>query len=366
MEKKNGFWNKSKGILGFIVILGLFGGLFWQNSGMIEKMNKILSDNEGTVHEVYDDTKVIEAYKKDSKDGLDEEEAFLYDTLKETIPEIIKDGMTDYEKEKAAYDWVFGLTHFNEDSLNPMNGGNSNQECYKPYDVIKNHSAICVGNATTFKLMMDALEIPCKIIHSTQSGEHAWDVVQLDDEWYHVDVTFDGGDNEPNYSNFNVPDSMKDDGTWPYDHEEIPACKGTKYCYLFMNAKEAKDMYGIPGAIAKARDAKEANCAIILKDTKGLTGNIAQYIANSIVVPNGEVSYTGVYSVEGKTVLVYQIYDWSENGEGDAIPDEIMEKLSPKIDKANEGVTTSDITFDGYYDDNGNYVTTASDGAAGR
>ena len=43
-----------------------------------------------------------------------------------------------------------------------------------------------------------------------------------------------------------------------------------------------------------------------------------------------------------------------------------MEKLSSKIDKANEGVTTSDITFDGYYDDNGNYVTTASGRAAGR
>ena len=76
---------------------------------------------------------------------------------------------------------------------------------------------------------MDMLDIPCEIIHSTSEGEHAWNVVQLDGDWYHCDVTFDGGSGEhPGYSMFNVPDSIKDDGSYPWDHNEIPAADGTK------------------------------------------------------------------------------------------------------------------------------------------
>ena len=97
--------------------------------------------------------------------------------------------------------------------FNPIVAGGS--ETHTPYGVLRSHNAICVGNATTFKLFMDALDIPCKIIHSTQNGEHAWDVVQLDGEWYHVDVTFDGGvSGEPGYNYFNMPDSVKDNGSY--------------------------------------------------------------------------------------------------------------------------------------------------------
>lgn len=107
------------------------------------------------------------------------------------------------------------------DNLNPITDGQS--ETHTPYGVFRTHNAICVGNTTTFKLFMDALGIPCKIIHSTENGEHAWDVVQLDGDWYHVDVTFDGSANGvPSYSYFNVPDSMKDDGSWALGSQSDP------------------------------------------------------------------------------------------------------------------------------------------------
>lgn len=355
-EKKQGFLSRNKGVFGFIIIVGLMVGLFVQTGNVGGKLDKYLNDNEISVHEIYDDSKVIEAYKAGSAEGLDEQEKFLFDTLNEVIPEITSEDMTVFEKEKAAYEWVFRLTHLSGDSLNPMNGGNSNNDDYTPYGVIKGHEAICVGNATTFKLMMDALDIPCKIVHSTQSGEHAWDVVQLDDEWYHVDVTFDSGSTDPAFNTLNLPDSMKDDGTWPYDHNEIPACKGTKYCYMFMNAKEVKNMYGIPKAIAAARDAGEGYCAVIVKDTKDLTTNIAQYIGSSILMNNGEITYQNTYSVDGKTVLLYQLYDYSES-DNTVIPDDIMEKLNKKFEKVN-----ADIISGGFPE---NDTSDYADGAMG-
>lgn len=349
---KKGFFKRNKGVFGFIIIVAMMVGLFFQNGAVGEKLDKYLANTEISVHEIYDDTKVIEAYKNGTTEGLDEEEKFLVDTLNEVIPEITTEDMTLYEKEKAAYDWVFGLTHLNDDSLNPMNGGNSDVKDYTPYGVIKGHSAICVGNATTFKLMMDALDIPCMIVHSTEAGEHAWDVVQLEDDWYHVDITFDGGETRPTYSNFNVPDSMKDTGSWPYDHDKIPACRGTKYCYVFMNSKEVKNMYRIPKAIADARDAGEDYASVIVKDTKGMTTTIAQYIANNVMVEEGEINFEGVYSIDGKTLFLYRIYRWNENNQ-DVIPDDVMEKFSKRFDKVNEGIMNSG---DPYYYGEGDYV----------
>ena len=70
-------------------------------------------------------------------------------------------------------------------------------ESYNPYGFFHDHSTICVGNATTIKLFFDVLGIDSKIIHSTENGEHAWNVVKIDGKWYHLDVTFDGGAEAP-------------------------------------------------------------------------------------------------------------------------------------------------------------------------
>lgn len=331
-----GFFKKSFMPLTSLLVVVLIAGLFIQNGMMVGKMNKILNDSTTAVHEIYDDTKVIQAYKAGSRDGLDEKQAFLYDTLMEVIPQITTEGMSDYEKEKAAYDWVFGITHFSDESLNPMNAGRGDDN-YTPYGVIKGHEAICVGNATTFKLFMDAMDIPCKIVHSTQQGEHAWDVVRLDDEWYHVDLTFDGGNQSPSYSYFNVPDSMKDDGTWPYDHDLIPECRGTKYCYMLLNAAELKDMCDIPGALADLRDSGGGSFSFTLSDMKGFTSSVAEYIASAIMI-DGDITYTGMYALDGKKVMVYNVEVYNDNSD---VPEDITEKLSPMIDKANEGVYNS-------------------------
>ena len=67
----------------------LIGVIFVQNSKMIDSMNKILNQAEGNIHEIYDDSKVIAAYRQGSGDGLNAEDAFVLDKLTEVIDEII-------------------------------------------------------------------------------------------------------------------------------------------------------------------------------------------------------------------------------------------------------------------------------------
>ena len=97
---------KGKGGLALqILILVLIVGMFAQSSGMIQKMNKLLGESETRVHEIYDDTAVIEAYKTGNTDKLNAKDLFVYDKLTKVIDEVITEDMSDYEKEKAIYDW---------------------------------------------------------------------------------------------------------------------------------------------------------------------------------------------------------------------------------------------------------------------
>ncbi len=317
----------------FVLLIGLLG---WQ----ITRMNKVYSfigENSGTDladwtptgivqgnHPLYDDSAVVKAYKSGDDTGLSDKDAYVLKAAKSVIDEVITDGMTDYDKELAIYDWQFGYTHYNdtafapigsnnpgesgEDSSQPLGGSASESSSaeynadtgeeilvntssqtaasvttdaasgnmslvadqaakddpickedpykenydYEPYGVLKYGSYICVGNATTFKLFMDMLNIPCQIIHSTGEGEHAWDLVQIDGDWYHVDVTFDGGSKLPTYSAFNVPDDAKLDAGYPWDTTEFPAADSTKYCYAVKNAVEVSDIYELPSMVHTA------------------------------------------------------------------------------------------------------------------
>lgn len=57
---------------------------------------------------------------------------------------------------------------------------------------------VCEGYAKTMKFLMDKMSIPCLVITGTaynqalqQEESHAWNLIQINGEWCHVDVTFD-------------------------------------------------------------------------------------------------------------------------------------------------------------------------------
>ncbi|WFQ95284.1 MAG6410 family transglutaminase-related lipoprotein [Mycoplasma feriruminatoris] len=67
---------------------------------------------------------------------------------------------------------------------------------------------VCTGYAKGFKLILDELGIPCKFIEGESSREtriskHAWNLVQLDNEWYHIDTTSDRVEKEQTETGFN-------------------------------------------------------------------------------------------------------------------------------------------------------------------
>ena len=97
------------------------------------------------------------------------------------------------------------------------------QEPYAPethtaYGALANGTAVCEGYALAAKLMLNELGIPCDIQTGTCTGGggHAWNLVQLEGQWYQLDVTWnDGSATRQDY--LLVTDAyMRKSRTWDY------------------------------------------------------------------------------------------------------------------------------------------------------
>ncbi|MCE6056661.1 hypothetical protein J7889_03635 [Mycoplasmopsis agalactiae] len=106
--------------------------------------------------------------------------------------------LPNLEKVIEAYKWVTKNIKydFSRDNLN---------ENQNPYSALIKMSTVCTGYAKAFMMLMNELGIPCRLVtghadYGTLTGSggsatrHAWNMVEIDGEWYHVDTTSDRAD----------------------------------------------------------------------------------------------------------------------------------------------------------------------------
>ena len=140
-------------------------------------------------YEILSTTQISDAYKSGSTSGLSKKDQETLEMAKAVLEEVITDDMTTaYDKEKAIYDWMTSKLNYDTGVLQVI--PQTSADCDNPYGVLKYHNAVCVGYATTFRLFMQMLDIPCMVVHNTEKY-HSWDLVQLDGDWYHVDIYSD-------------------------------------------------------------------------------------------------------------------------------------------------------------------------------
>lgn len=290
-------------------------------------------------------TAISKAYLNERDSGLDAKQKEVLDLASATLKNIIKKDMTTFQKEKAVYDWMCKNLEMAESTQ--VNIPISSSQIDEPYGVLKTGTGVPVGFATTFRMFMEMLEIPCKVVHDT-GFTNAWNMVQLDDEnWYHVDV---GADiTYGNYESFNMNEPIcAYKHTWDTDY--FPAATGTKYCYALMKAGEVKDLYNIPTRVKKAYDKKRKCIFLKFKTSSGkdlevvdelvsrtadyLGGNLAQ---NADTTENAENTGRGVadavcIKMEDYYLLGVFFADGSQKNSG--LTEKDYNKISKAVEKA--------------------------------
>ncbi|KRE29829.1 transglutaminase domain-containing protein [Paenibacillus sp. Soil522] len=118
-------------------------------------------------------------------------EARYRETLKQTavvdletakaLKSIIEPGMNEHEKVKVIHDWIVNQIEYDQ-SLSH----------YTAYEAVTLGEAVCQGYALLGYKMLKEAGITVLIAEGTvNTGEHAWNMVQLDGIWYHLDLTWD-------------------------------------------------------------------------------------------------------------------------------------------------------------------------------
>ena len=302
-------------------------------------------------------TKAIsDAYLTGDRSALDDKQKETLDMASGILEGIITEGMSPYEKEKAVYEWMTrNLTH---------DGGlltvipETEADCDNPYGVLKYHNAVCVGYATTFRLFMEMLEIPCKVVHNSERY-HSWDLINLDGGWYHTDIYSDVG--SCNYSHFNMTDSIWGQSqSWNRDY--FPAADKTEFCYVCMGAVEEKDLYHVPAALREVLDRHEN--LLSLRFGKDLTETDAQIVQQMLEDAQNRLNYSEEFSqmymewswlpLEEGYVLAVNINWYNDDPyEPVEIPEDAYEKMSEAVDNAFGDLNYSEYEYGDWEDDPG-------------
>lgn len=153
---------------------------------------------------------------------------------REVLEEVLKPGMSEYERELAIHDYL--LLHTAYDYENYIKD-TVPDDSYTMYGVLVDGIAVCQGYAYTAQLLLRMAGIEAYYVRGTAGGgAHAWNKVKIGGNYYNLDVTWD--DPVPDeagrttYGYFNVTDEeLRRDHEWSQDFPKATA-KAFNY-YVF-------------------------------------------------------------------------------------------------------------------------------------
>ena len=139
-------------------------------------------------------------------------------------------------QEKYVHDYLLDNVSYNLNSA-------LNQSAYS---ALVYGESVCAGYSRAFQYLMRQLGVPCYYCTGTAGGPHAWNIIRLDENYYHVDVAWDdplGNESGQRYYNyFNLTDAqISTDHTRGDLSALLPECNSTAYSYanVFGSAQDA-------------------------------------------------------------------------------------------------------------------------------
>ncbi len=203
-----------------------YGGLFWVESFRYTQYQK----NGQTEAMSFAPNYTMTAQERDDVQKKIDAQADEY--LK-----AVRADASEYEKVREIYRRLIRKTDYNLDADNNQN----------IISVFLGKETVCQGYASAMQYLLDKLGIPCVIVTGmAKGGPHAWNLVQIEGEWYYTDVTWGNSkyhDEEEkdvkyieyDYLNITTEEMMKDHT--PQVKFELPQCTAIENNYYVKEHK---------------------------------------------------------------------------------------------------------------------------------
>lgn len=170
------------------------------------------------------DNKVIEIEIKHTYSKED------INTINKKVDEVINNmdlnSKSTRDKIKTIHDYIINNTEY--DSLKTENIEDNTYKSNTAYGVMIEGKGICSGYSDAMKIFLDKLNI---VNYKVSNDQHIWNTVMLDEEWMHLDLTWDDPVSDKNITrdNYFLIDNetlnLLDDGVHYYDKNLFPEFK---------------------------------------------------------------------------------------------------------------------------------------------
>lgn len=117
--------------------------------------------------------------------------------LQEEINKLVAktEGMNDFEKALFVHDYIVLHCEYDYDLCEMIEtqgrlDGEVRSERYTEYSVLVNGTGVCGSYALAYRAVLNAAGVECLYLSSAEMN-HAWNLVKIDGNWYHCDLTWD-------------------------------------------------------------------------------------------------------------------------------------------------------------------------------
>lgn len=164
------------------------------------------------------------------KNEIDIKKKALNEKINFILENIVKPEYSDLQKELALYRYITENTDYDFESL--KSGSRTDM-----YTTLIEGKAICYNYAAALKYLLNRVGIEA---HTVSNIAHAWNIVKIDGEYYHLDATaekdnslwkFNFTDSEMEV-NFNTTKGETFFGNQNFEKIATPACTSSKFSYL--------------------------------------------------------------------------------------------------------------------------------------
>lgn len=138
----------------------------------------------------------------DSPEVMRKKQEEIVKEVKRVVKEVVKDDMTELEKEIALNNYLCENAKYDDDALKNAEKNNFKKvdkefnDSFTPYGVLVNKNGVCASYAGAYKLLAEEAGLECIVVTGYLEGNlpHAWNKVKVDGKWQIVDTT--NNDNE--------------------------------------------------------------------------------------------------------------------------------------------------------------------------
>lgn len=238
----------------------------------------------------------------------------LEQSLNKAVEEIeLINPISNYEKLICIYEYLQDNVSYDSKEFEACCrlGKSINPLSHNAYGVLVKRSGVCDGISSAFSLIAQKMGIECTVVRgkalfrTLDFSEHAWNLIQIADNYYHLDVTWDINHKEHtgeySYEYFCVnDDSINRDHDW--DINTTPACSREDLSYYVRSRCFANNISQLEEIFARFAKSKQ--------------NIIRAKIADGIAIPEPEDAYLGqkLLSVAAKAGRYADIYYvWNKN-----------------------------------------------------